>query len=235
MIKGLLNWKLRAEIDRLEVFYWLIVFFTALAQISALRSMGIITILVSSLVWIALLRFLYLSFQRFYYTLWTLLALIALLHLFLFYPIEAHSLFGPRFFSVLAIINLGVFAYLMFTPVYYPIVSWWEYDFRFRDEVKAKVIRDEETIESRLSDLRRKAACLQSFAEFQVGDILKLNLPHDRSFDVEVMSKRRPSLGRPTIYGVRFILHAQNTREFDLFCHEWKVDKAVKGKIKRQL
>lgn len=235
MIKGLLNWKLRAEVDRLEVCYWLMVFFTVLAQISALRSMGILTILVSTVIWVSLFRFLYLSFHRFYYTLWTLLAIITVLNLFLFYPIESHSFFGPKLFATLGLLNLAVFAYLMFTPVYYPIVSWWEYDFRFRDEVKAKIIKGEKTVEARLSDVRRKAACLQSFDNFDVGELLKLDLPHMRSFEVEVMSKRRPSLGRPTVYGVRFILNPNNEREFDLFCHEWKTDKVVKSKMKRGL
>jgi len=235
MIKGLLNWKLRAEVDRLEVFFWLMVFFTVMAQISALRSMSFLTIVFSSVVWVGVFRFLYQSFQRLYYTMWTLLAITVLLNIFLYLPINSDGLLGPSFFATLALLDLAIFAYLMFTPVYYPIVSWWEYDFRFRDEVRATIIKAEREIEGRLSDLRRKAACLQSFEELNVGEQLKLALPHERSFEVEIMSKRRPSLGRPTVYGVRFLLNHENESEYHLFCEEWKIDKLAKRKIKRDL
>lgn len=235
MIKGLLNWKLRAEVDRLEVFFWLMVFFTGMAQLSALRSMSWLMFLFSTVVWVWLTRFLYISFQRLYYTMWTLLVVVALLNVFLYFPISAEGFIGPTFFAILALAMEGAFAYLMFTPVYYPIVSWWEYDFRFRDEVKAQILKGSSSFEGRLSDLRRKAACLQSFEELNVGEQFTLMLPHERSFEVEVMSKRRPSLGRPTIYGVRFILTGDNTHAYELFCEEWRLDKMEKRKMKRDL
>ncbi len=211
------------------------VFFTAMAQLSALRSMSWIVIIASTIVWVWLIRFLYISFQRLYYTMWTLLAFVAILQVILYFPINSDGFIGPTFFSTLALVMEASFAYLVFTPVYYPIVSWWEYDFRFRDEVKAQVLKGESSFEGRLSDLRRKAACLQCFDELNVGEILTLTLPHERSFEVEVMSKRRPSLGRPTIYGVRFILTSDNSGAYELFCREWRSDKIEKRKMKRDM
>ncbi len=80
----------------------------------------------------------------------------------------------PWFFCMSAVL-LGIEMYKLYGPIYYPLVNWWEYDFRFRSDVKVLVsLPDQAMVEGRLTDLRRKAGCVVLFDEMHVGDTLAL-------------------------------------------------------------
>lgn len=122
-------------------------------------------------------------------------------------------------------------------PIYYPIVSWWEYDFRYRDDVRVKVSTSEQKeLDGRLTDIRRQAGCLSLFESLRVGDELELTSIDGlsfRKFIVRIMSKRETSFGRPLNYGVKFVLgDSQERLDFDKFCDFWKNER--KDKIRQK-
>jgi hypothetical protein len=105
---------------------------------------------------------------------------------------------------------LGVEVYILSSPIYYPRVMWWEYDFRYRTDLKVDIFSEAtEKSESRITDLRRNAGCIASFEEIKPGTIIKVESPRyfKGILEVEIISKRIYSLGRPFSYGVKFCLN----------------------------
>jgi len=117
------------------------------------------------------------------------------------------------------IVILILICYFMSTPMYYPIFNWWEYDFRFRSDLKATFYLTnnnpqqnyrEQGSDCRLSDLRRGAGCLTSFMEFQIPSSGFLScLVDDRLIEINValttISDAIP--GRGNSYGIKFIVN----------------------------
>ncbi len=108
-----------------------------------------------------------------------------------------------------AVVVLFINMYLLSSPIYYPIVSWWEYDFRFRDDLKIEVKSEktEEEFEGRLTDLRRYAGCVSAFQEFQLGTPVSIKAKVENESVILkgiVTSKRREHFGRAWNYGVQF-------------------------------
>ncbi len=96
--------------------------------------------------------------------------------------------------------------YALSSPLYYPVVSWWEYDFRFRTDLKVEVESDEGKKEGRLVDVRRMALGLQSFENYRPGEIVKIHFQSNNvevSLKCEIVSKRNYSIGRPNVFGMR--------------------------------
>lgn len=136
----------------------------------------------------------------------------------------------------LALLFLCVEMYMLYSPIYFPRVNWWEYDFRYRHELKVEVHKGENHWEGRLSDLRRHAACLVSFEDFELGENLELKLPSNNESLLlrgEVVSRRIYSIGRGTIYGMK--LHFNSTQErraFDRFSSKWRSEGNFKTRMK---
>ncbi len=128
--------------------------------------------------------------------------------------------------------------YLLSSPIYYPIVSWWEYDFRFRDDLKIRVKLDggESELEGRLTDLRRHAGCVSSFEEFRIGDALIIKATVDgetATLKSIVMSKRREYFGRAWNYGVQFKFDSKISRKrYDQLGKLWIKEKTTKRKLR---
>lgn len=126
----------------------------------------------------------------------------------------------------LAIFFLLLEMYALSSPIFFPRVNWWEYDFRYRHELKVDVIKGERHIEARLSDLRRGAGCLVSFEEFPLGEMIEIKLPPDQQnlyLRGEIVSRRIYSIGRGLIYGLRFHFQSRaEKREFFEFSEKWR-------------
>lgn len=149
------------------------------------------------------------------------------------------QIFVTPFFSIegflylSSLVLLGFESYQLWTPIYYPIVSWWEYDFRYRHDVKIKIIFAGETSEGRLNDIRRGAGCVVAFKNIGIGEPLQVELEEGKVFKVEIMSKRYYSLGRPLSYGVRFDLTEETDRiNYDNYCLKWKRERKRKRMAK---
>lgn len=126
--------------------------------------------------------------------------------------------------------------YLLSSPIYYPQVSWWEYDFRYRDDLKIMIKSQEQEYKARLTDLRRHAGCVAVFQDLKLGDEITVHAELDDDLVILrglVMSKRRDIIGRPLIYGVQFKFDSRsNKKRYVSLEIMWKRQKKSKNRMK---
>ncbi len=122
------------------------------------------------------------------------------------------------------------------SPLYYPMVQWWEYDFRFRPDIRVWVEDGETGHRARLTDLRRRAGCLVMFHAVPVGGFVKVttDVMNQRfSIRAEIVSRKEPILGRAFIYGVRFDTEdLEHRQRLKLLTNYWNETKKLKIRSK---
>ncbi|MEI8346791.1 MAG: hypothetical protein WCG27_04950, partial [Pseudomonadota bacterium] len=64
-----------------------------------------------------------------------------------------------------ALTFLVVEMYMLYSPIHFPRVIWWEYDFRYRHDLKIFINLHDQIFEGRLTDLRRGAGCVVLFQD----------------------------------------------------------------------
>lgn len=179
----------------------------------------------------------YSTIKHRYYTYWTFSALLFFYLLFKIY--EQFFVLDNEHIGILYLISTLILVfkmYLLSSPIYYPQVSWWEYDFRYRDDLKIMVKSGENEFAARLTDLRRLAGCVAVFEELKLGDEIVINATMDEDNVMLrgiVMSKRRDVIGRPIIYGVQFKFDSKsNKKRYIRLERLWKKQKNNKRKLK---
>lgn len=129
------------------------------------------------------------------------------------------------YFSFLSFIFLGINIYIMSSPIFYPRVQWWEYDFRYRGDLKAITEIDSKTFESRLTDLRRDAACIDLFEVLEVDTRLSVTVEVDsKKYQIPAIVKTRTQVipGRPWRYGIKVdFVDNQHKSEFAELKRKW--------------
>ncbi|CBW24987.1 putative integral membrane protein [Halobacteriovorax marinus SJ] len=228
------NLKIRQDIDRVNLLQWGHFSILTLAFIvEGFLNVKIFWTLFS-LIGLGIFYKLYFkTLTDLYYSFWTFsFATASLIVYKLYHIIMSQSDLQLFYLYLVAGIILSIEAYILLSPIYYPRVSWWEYDFRYRDDLKVKFSYEEKEFEARLTDLRRSAGCLASFEEVSVGDKIKIfasNGVKEFSFLVEIMSRRRYSLGRPCTHGVKFIFNDEYLEsDYDEFHNYWVNEKVFK-------
>lgn len=132
----------------------------------------------------------------------------------------------------LSLISLIIACYIISSPLYYPRFHWWEYDFRFRADIRCWVEVEGQQYQGRLSDLRREAACVELFHSVPVGTMIQVNveaLNQNFTLFAEIRSRREPIIGRSVVYGVKFLnsdLEQQQRLKF--LTNYWKESKKIK-------
>jgi hypothetical protein len=109
------------------------------------------------------------------------------------------------YFAFMATLFLGVNSYVMSSPLYYPRLQWWEYDFRYRGELKGVCTFNGNDLEARVADLRRNCTSIQVFGNLPLGSRVKLEIPHNDkiyNFSGVVKTSREVIPGRPISYGL---------------------------------
>lgn len=109
------------------------------------------------------------------------------------------------YFAFLAGLFLFINGYIMSSPLYYPRIQWWEYDFRFSGELKCTAKSQEHQFEARLADLRRNAASILSFEQLPIDSSIEVKIPYgEKVFEISGVVKTTRELipGRPIHYGV---------------------------------
>lgn len=163
-----------------------------------------------------------------YYSFWTFTFFNAF---YIFYGIN-ENLFGDGhallfFIYLAAMVVLCLECYYLSSPIYFPRVKWWEYDFRYRGDLKVKVEINGEKHNGRLTDLRRNAGCVVLFNELSVGEKFKVITEAVLStveLEFEVVTKRENSIGRGVTYGVKVITNElDEKRKFENFKKYWRV------------
>lgn len=192
---------------------------------------------------VRLLFFLYLSTPYYktikhrYYTYWTFSSLLFFYILYKIY--EQFFQLHNEHIGILYLIScliLIIKMYILSSPIYYPRVSWWEYDFRYRDDLRIKVKSADKEFDARLTDLRRFAGCVALFEEMRMGDEIIITAKvEDETVHLrgQIMSKRRELIGRPLIYGVLFKFDSRsNKKRYIQMVRLWKLEKNSKRKLK---
>ncbi len=225
MRPGKFSFKLKREFDQIDVLHW--------GHLSCLLLATTIEFLRGSFGFFIVLKigiitghyYLFTKTKKnLYYSFWTFAIVLALYFLIKM----AQTPFASSLFILylIALTVLGIEMYMLHSPIYYPIINWWEYDFRYRTDLKIQIKLDGKTYDGRLTDLRRNSGCVTSFEKITLGEKLHINFFEEwktLNLECEVMSCRQYSIGRPYHYGVRFLLENNDEKYlFNEFCEFWK-------------
>lgn len=226
--------RLNQEFNQLQILHLLIGIFSFLGLFIEIIGEMKFFIFIPLLLLLALIFFISKKTQeKLYYSYWTF---IGLLGIFLFSRILLATDNSASLSYGLSIVFILIEIYILSSPIYYPRVSWWEYDFRYRDDLKINVKYKDKNYRGRLTDLRREAGCIAMFEDVEVGEeveIVPFNELKSFTFKVELVSKRRYSLGRPYQYGVKFELDSSDSKNlYDSFVKFWKDERV--GKLKKK-
>ena len=228
----------KREIDRIKILHWghfSFVVFASILQIFEEFS-GLWAIVKLGLL-VFLYRLYFLTFKNFYYSFWMFSLLLVI---YLFFGIT-QSLWSGQIAStycyLLAGVLLGMEIFILNSPIYYPKVNWWEYDFRFRHDLKVEVISKSKKMKGRLIDLRGDTGCIVLFDDIEIGSFLFLTRGGDSSkketLNIEVISRREEMVGRGGHYGVLFHFNSHEEKLlFDKLKKEWKREKYSKKRLK---
>ena len=230
--------KLRKDFDTLNFF---------IRSIFVLGALGLLTeILTGMIFWsffievpllLLLFKLYFRTYKAFYYSFWTFNIIL--------FSYVVWSLFKSLFIapnSLCAYIYLLMFlsslivSYILSSPIYFPIVNWWEYDFRFRRDVKVEIeiidrhSSENKKVEGRLIDFRREAAGIQCFEELNVGSSVVIHFLNELDGNVlnaEIVSRRKYSLGRPYVMGVKIDRLGSKTQFHNVlkFWQQQRIDK----------
>ncbi len=225
--------KLKREFDRIKLLNWI---HCCLACMGLFLEMAHGFIGGNGIFKLIILLFVYRLYFRvihnLYYSYWTFSVCLMLYFGFGFF--QGVFIFKTSILSynyLLSMLFLFVEMYTLSSPIYYPMVKWWIYDFRYRNDVKIIVHhgsdhRKEKKINGRLTDVRRGAGCITLFENYRIGDFLFILLStdyRDLDFKVELISKRETLMGRGITYGVKFAFRSSEEKEaFNRFVYNWQ-------------
>ena len=226
------------DLKQIELLFWGYFSFSMVAlPIALFEGFGGLRTMFWLLILLAFYRFFFHVRKNLQYSYWAL-AGILLCYLALSFnsSISEKYTFSLSLCYLLSITFLCLDMYFLYSPIYYPLVRWWEYDFRFRDDLKIKVFVDEKELEGRLTDLRRGAGCVALFAKYSQGIFLTIKLEDVSGIDTikaEIISRRQYSLGRPYTYGVKVLLDYPKAKQnYYSLVRYWKSRKRLLKKLK---
>ncbi|MCB9094672.1 MAG: PilZ domain-containing protein [Halobacteriovoraceae bacterium] len=161
------------------------------------------------------------------YTFWGLTSIFLFVNIYFFLSSLTSNYYQNHstITFIMLVIHLSII-YLASSPVYYPRVSWWEYDFRYRADIEITTIVESEEASARLTDLRRGGGSIVSFDQLELGTKIRIKFnfnDRDYNFPLIIGSRAQSIPGRPISYGVKFILDNQITQDnYQIFLHQWK-------------
>jgi hypothetical protein len=159
---------------------------------------------------VGVLRFYARAHRNRNYALWgvSLVISVYLLMNILHFTFVQYNIF-ILYIAFLAALFLGISSYVMSSPLYFPRVQWWEYDFRYRGDLKATANINDEAKEIRVEDLRRECISFLSFNKIRLGEKITIDIPFgDKLYTVngQLKTAREDIPGRPIRYGLKLIV-----------------------------
>lgn len=134
----------------------------------------------------------------------------------------------------LAMLLICINTYQILSPIYYPRVRWWEYDFRYRGDLSVVIHHKDQVMQGRLTDLRRKAGCVVLFQDIGVDEIITLkveSLGSEIELSGKIVSAREVYWGRGTTYGIKFFFATDDEKiRFKRLAQFWKISLNVPKK-----
>ncbi len=183
------------------------------------------------------LRFYLLSVMNRNYAFWGINIVISiyLLMFILHYTFFKYNIF-VLYLSFLAGIFLAINAYMMSSPLYFPRIQWWEYDFRYRGELKAFLRHEDSNLPIRIADIRRECISFLAFEGIKLGEQIELEIPFGKkTFQIKGILKtsREDIPGRPIRYGLKVDVDDKDTlRIYNELSKVWNLKK--KANIRRK-
>ena len=178
-------------------------------------------------------NFYYSALRNLYYSYWNMSLIFGIYYLVSLsrnFLVIDHPSIG--FLFLLSFFFLLMACYIISSPLYYPRFHWWEYDFRFRADIRCWVEVDGKQFRGRLSDMRRGAACLELFHTMPVGHPILITveiLNQNFILSGEVRSKREPIIGRSIVYGVKFVNQdIEQKQRLKFLTNYWNETKKIK-------
>ncbi len=221
------------KVKFLAILQFLLVLIAFIAEALATKSVFYFSFIFQFVLLIVAYNFYYNALSNLFYSYWNMSLVFAIYYLIsmirnfvvIDYPIIGLLFLFSLFFLITA-------CYIISSPLYFPRVNWWEYDFRFRADIRCWVEVEGHQVRGRLSDLRRGAACLELFNHMNIGHPVEINLEIlNQSFTLfaEVRSKREPIIGRSIVYGVKFVNNdLEQKQRLKLLTNYWKESKKIK-------
>lgn len=178
-------------------------------------------------------NFYYTALTNLYYSYWNMSLIFGVYYLVSLsrnFILMGNPTIGFLFLMSVGFLLMG--CYIISSPLYYPRFHWWEYDFRFRADIRCWVEVDGKQFRGRLSDMRRGAACLELFNSMPVGHPILISVEIlNQNFILygEVRSKREPIIGRSIVYGVKFVNQdIEQKQRLKFLTNYWNETKKIK-------
>jgi hypothetical protein len=221
------------KVKLLTILQFILVLFAFIAEAIATKSVFYFSFIFQFSVLLVAYNFYYNALSNLYYSFWNMSLVFAIYYLISMirnFVVIEYPLIAILF--LISIILLVVSCYIISSPLYFPRVNWWEYDFRFRADIKCWAEVDGNQVRGRLSDLRRGAACLELFDHMGIGNQVQINIEilnqHFTLF-AEVRSKRETIIGRSIIYGVKFVNNdLEQKQRLKFLTNYWRESKKIK-------
>jgi hypothetical protein len=221
------------KVKFLTILQFFIVLIAFVAEALVTRSVLNFSFILQFILLLIAYNFYYSALLNLFYSFWNMSFIFGIYYALTMtrnFLVLGHPLIGVMF--LLSILFLITACYIISSPLYYPRFHWWEYDFRFRADIKCWVEVDGLQFRGRLSDLRRGAACLELFHLVPTGHPVKINahiLNQNFHLEAEVRSKREPIMGRSIIYGIKFsTLDLEQNQRLKFLTNFWKESKKIK-------
>ncbi len=221
------------KVKLLTLLQFLLVFIAFVSEALVTHSVIYISFLFQMILLFFTFNFFYKALANLFYSYWNISFILGIYYLVSmtrnFLVIDT-PLIGILYF--ISLIFLVIAAYMISSPLYFPRVHWWEYDFRFRADIRCFVEIDGHQFRGRLSDLRRGAACLELFTHTHIGQPIQINLEilnQNFTLYAEVRSKREPIMGRSIVYGIKFLnIDLEQRQRLKLLTNYWHESKKIK-------
>jgi len=151
------------------------------------------------------------------YAYWTISIILLIYILFdiLKYTFVEYNIF-ILYIAFLSLIFLIINCYIMSSPLFFPRVQWWEYDFHYRGDIKSLLKLNQDSLNSRITDIRRQSACIEAFEFIPLDSIVTLELQFDDkyfSLPIKIKTSKVVIPGRPFRYGAKFIFNEDNSKK----------------------
>lgn len=220
------------KVKFLTILQFVIVLIAFVSEALVTKSMFYFSFIFQFALLMAVYNFYYNALSNLYYSYWNLSLVISIYYLVSSIRNFANGYTMIGLIFCLSICFLVVACYIISSPLYFPRVHWWEYDFRFRADIRCWVEIEGQQHLGRLSDLRRGAACLELFQHTAVGQPVQIHLEvlnQNFSLNAEVRSKREPIIGRSIIYGIKFVnFDLEQKQRLKLLTNYWRESKKIK-------
>ncbi len=221
------------KVKFLTILQFILVLIAFVAEAFATKSVFYFSFIFQTTILLVAYNFYFNALSNLFYSFWNMSLVFAIYYLIAMirnFTVIEYPMIGTLF--LISLILLSMSCYIISSPLYYPRVNWWEYDFRFRADIKCWAEVDGRQVKGRLSDLRRGAACLELFDHMNIGNQVQISLEvlnQHFTLYAEVRSKREPIIGRSIIYGVKFVNNdLEQKQRLKLLTNYWRESKKIK-------